>query len=224
MPKYGAIERRTSSQQVASRIRRMIFTGELAPGDRIPQDQVASEMGVSRIPVREAMIALDREGWVTIEPHRGAFVLGLDPDYVRDHYELLGRVYGLAASRATERGTDDEVAALRRAAAALADAGDDSDFARRNAEYLALLLEIAASPRISSVLRVMTGIVPGDFFAEVPGARATQVKGVRAITRAVRAHDEDRAADQAMAMLHRHGEAVVKLLAARELAPASPRS
>lgn len=220
MPKYGALERRTSSQQVASRIRRMIFTGELAPGDRIPQDQVAAELGVSRIPVREAMIALDREGWVTIEPHRGAFVLGLDPDYVRDHYELLGRVYGLAASRATERGTDDEIASLVEASGDLAAAGDDADFARRNADYLALLLRIAASPRISSVLRVMTGIVPGNFFAEVPDARATQVKGVRAITRAVRARDADRAADQAMTMLRRHGESVVELLAARDLASA----
>lgn len=53
--------------------------------------------------MREAVIALDREGWVMIHPHRGAFVVGLDENSTRDHYELLGRVYGCGARRTAER-------------------------------------------------------------------------------------------------------------------------
>ena len=91
--------RRSSGDLVAAHLRRMVFEGEYKPGDRVRQDEIAAELGVSRIPVREAIIALDREGWVTVEPHRGAFVRGIDADYVRDHYELYGLVFGLMASR-----------------------------------------------------------------------------------------------------------------------------
>jgi len=50
-----------------------MFDGTLGPGEKIPQDDVAGVLGISRIPVREALIALEREGRVTIELHRGAF-------------------------------------------------------------------------------------------------------------------------------------------------------
>ena len=75
---------------------------------------------MSRIPVREAIIALDREGWVTVEPHRGAFVRGIDADYVRDHYELYGLVFGLMASRVAEQADDAGRARLLAAAADVA--------------------------------------------------------------------------------------------------------
>jgi len=103
------MRRLSSAEVVAVHIRAAIFNGELRQGDRLRQDDIAKKMGVSRIPVREAVIALDREGWVTVTPHRGAFVHGLDEAALRDHYELQGLVYGLAARRATERATDDEL-------------------------------------------------------------------------------------------------------------------
>ncbi len=81
--------RLTSGEQAALYIRRLVFDGDLKPGDRVPQDSVAAALGMSRIPVREALIALEREGWVTIETHRGAFVNGFDRQAVRDHYALL---------------------------------------------------------------------------------------------------------------------------------------
>ena len=98
----------------------MVFDGEYKPGDRVRQDEIAAELGVSRIPVREAIIALDREGWVTVEPHRGAFVRGIDADYVRDHYELYGLVFGLLAARVAERADDAGLERLLADAAAVA--------------------------------------------------------------------------------------------------------
>ena len=76
---------------------------DLKPGTRVPQDDIARVLGVSRIPVREALIALEREGWVTIEMHRGAFVNALDEQAARDTYELFGLVYGFAVRRANGR-------------------------------------------------------------------------------------------------------------------------
>ena len=92
--------RTPSGQYIASYIRRLIFEGELRAGMRVPQDAIASDLGVSRIPVREALIVLEREGWVTNEMHRGAFISALDEQAVHDHYELFGLIYGFAAKRA----------------------------------------------------------------------------------------------------------------------------
>ena len=95
--------RRTSGDEAALYIRRLIFDGYLRPGARVHQDDVAKAVGISRIPVREALISLERQGWVTIEPNRGAFVTTFDERAVRDHYELYGLVYGFAATKALER-------------------------------------------------------------------------------------------------------------------------
>src|SRR6516165_1908958 len=101
-PPGAAMIRKSSGEQAAVHIRRLIFDGELRPGDRVPQDEIAHTLGVSRIPVREALIALEREGWATIIPHRGAFVNALDEQSVRDHYELLGLFYSFGVRRAVE--------------------------------------------------------------------------------------------------------------------------
>src|SRR2546430_1445966 len=104
------LARRSSGDEAALLIRRMIFDGALRPGERVPQDDVAAMLGISRIPVREALIALEREGWVTIEMHRGAFVNALDARSVRDHYELFGLVSGFAAPLAMARAGPELVA------------------------------------------------------------------------------------------------------------------
>lgn len=206
------MDRRSSGEQVAAHIRSMVFSGELRPGDRLRQDEIAAQLGVSRIPVREAIISLDREGWVTIAPHRGAYVHGLDPDYVRDHYELYGLIYGMAARRATERSTPETAAALQAAAREVARTRDADAFAAANAMFVNAVLAMAAAPRLNSVLRTMTGIVPGNFFAQVPGSLNRQRKGLAAITARIEGGDGDGAAQEFLSMLRAQGDAVVALL------------
>lgn len=218
--------RRSSGEQVAAHIRRMVFDGELVAGERVRQDDIAAELGISRIPVREAIVALDREGWVTVEPHRGAFVNGLDPAYVRDHYELYGRIFGLLAVRVVERADDDGVADLLGAARHLAtvDVTDAVAFDEANVAFFRTLHRVAAAPRLTSMARVMSSIVPGNFFAEVPGAVGIQRKGVAAVARAVKARDGDRAARDFAVLLGRQGDAVVDLLSSRGLFESTRRT
>ncbi len=211
------MDRRSSGDQVAAHIRRMVFDGAVRPGDRIRQDDIAAELGVSRIPVREAVIALDREGWVTIEPHRGAFVNGLDPDYVRDHYELFGLLFGLTAARAVNRADGAELGEILESAAAVEAATDPAVFNTANHALLRLLTQVAAAPRIASVARVMTSIVPGNFFEEVPGALDIQRRGVGSIAVALRARDSAKASAEFKTMLGLQGEAVITLLDKRGL-------
>lgn len=208
--------RQSSGEQAASYIRRLIFDGVLRPGARVPQDDIAADLGISRIPVREALIALERQGWVTIERHRGAFVTALDPPAVRDHYELYGLVYGFAVRRALERtgpSIVDELAPLVRRMR-----GDDPAAAGQAIlEFHRTVVNAARSSRIRVVLRAMSSLVPGDFFAEVPEAVGIERRGLGAVLRHLRAGDPDGAADAYARTMAQVGEAVVRLFEARGL-------
>ncbi len=213
----AAYNPRSSGDQVAAYIRSLIFHGHLKQGDRIRQDDLAATLGVSRIPVREAIIALDREGWVTSEPHRGAYVNGLDPDGVCDHYEMLGMLYGLTARRATERATPEAVQRLVAQQKALQAAKDPDEFYYENEQLLRQMFAMADSPRLSAISRVMTAIVPGNFFAVVPGAIQDQKKSIARIVKAIAAHDGQKAAQEWLQLLRRHGGHVTQLLAERNV-------
>jgi DNA-binding GntR family transcriptional regulator len=209
--------RLSSGDHAALHIRRLIFDGELRPGVRVPQDEIAQTLGISRIPVREALIALEREGWVTIEMHRGAFVNAIDADAVRDHYELLGLVHGFAATRALRREGPALAGRLDGIAHRLAAAGDPVELEELSTRFLSATVDAAHSPRIKVVLRAMSALVPGQFFAEVPAAAEVQRRGVAAIMRAVRHEDATRAAEEYLRMMRRIGDRVVEVFQARGL-------
>jgi DNA-binding GntR family transcriptional regulator len=211
-----ALLRPTSTQQVADYIRRQIFEGKLQVGDRVPQDELAAELGVSRVPVREAVIALDREGWVMIQPHRGAFVVGLDENSTRDHYELLGRVYGYGARRTAERATPEEIAGLAKIHHDMQAATDAATFSPLNMEFMRRLVVLARSRRVSATIRLMAvSIIPGDFFAEVPEAIKIHKRHLRVIMRALRGGDGETAERELIAMLRQEADVVVALLTSR---------
>jgi DNA-binding GntR family transcriptional regulator len=186
----GGLVRPTSAHQVASHIRRMIFTNQLKAGERVPQDEIAAALRVSRVPVREAVIALDREGWVTIEAHRGAFVNGLDEDTVLDHYDILGMLYGFAARRAAERGAPSDMQQLLEINRRFQAADDADEMWTINNEFMRQLLRMTGSRRITALARLLSvNIMPGRYFADVPGVVRVHKRGVGKIVRAIKAGD-----------------------------------
>jgi DNA-binding GntR family transcriptional regulator len=82
------IARRTIAVEAAEILRQRILTGDLKSGQPIRQEQIAQELGVSRIPLREALKQLEAEGFVTIEPHKGAIVSTLSLADVEELFEL----------------------------------------------------------------------------------------------------------------------------------------
>src|SRR5688500_2353179 len=93
-----------ASGRAADQLRRWIFDGVLRHGDVISQDDLADLLGVSRIPIRDAVIELAAAGWVVLEPGVGARAVGLDAEAVRDSFELFGTIWSLLARRVVERG------------------------------------------------------------------------------------------------------------------------
>jgi DNA-binding GntR family transcriptional regulator len=76
------------SQVVARRLRDAIVGGRYSPGERLRQEEIAGEMGISRVPVREALRQLETEGLVTLAPHAGATVAQLDPRDLDEIYAI----------------------------------------------------------------------------------------------------------------------------------------
>ena len=109
----GAI---TTVTLVADQLRRRIMAGALPEGHQLRQEALAAELGVSRIPVREALRQLEAEGFVAIASHRGAVVSKLSPDEIVELFELRIRLEGWLLELAIPEMRDSD---LERADAAL---------------------------------------------------------------------------------------------------------
>jgi len=98
--------------QVYSALREAIVGGRLRPGERIVEDRVCAELGVSRSPLREALRRLEGEGLVTILPRRGAVVTELSEGDGMELFAVREALEGLSASLAARRITAEELAEL----------------------------------------------------------------------------------------------------------------
>ena len=87
-------------EQVHEAILLEISVGKLTPGTRIIQEQIASELGVSRQPVQQALLLLRNQGLLRDAPGRGLIVAPLDPDHIRQMYEVRAVLEGLAFRKA----------------------------------------------------------------------------------------------------------------------------
>lgn len=101
-------EKLTAQELVLAAVRNAILAGVLAPGARLRQEDLADVFGTSRIPVREALRALEYEGLVSSEPHRGFTVTSLDADDIEEVYELRILLEGQAVRIALPLMTDDD--------------------------------------------------------------------------------------------------------------------
>ena len=94
-PPRGAvvpIQRQTIASMTVEALRERILRGDYPDGEPLRQDALADELGVSRIPVREALRQLEAEGLVTFNPHRGAVVSSLSLDEIAELFELRAEI------------------------------------------------------------------------------------------------------------------------------------
>jgi len=153
----------TSSLRVSEELREAILSGEFGPGERLRTVSLAKRFGSSRTPVREALVQLEGEGLVDIEPRRGALVRSFASADLVDLYEIRALLEPAAAARAALRANDDQLARLSELVA-LSDAREGASAAAIddqiawNEEFHALVIESAGSPRLSSALRATAGI------------------------------------------------------------------
>ncbi|MGI6169468.1 MAG: GntR family transcriptional regulator [Christensenellales bacterium] len=103
MLKLKQIKMLPAREQVASILRQAILSGDFVQGQWLTLDAVAQQVGMSRTPVREAFQLLASEGLIRLLPNRGAQVLGITPETIRDHYEIRLLLEDEAIARASRR-------------------------------------------------------------------------------------------------------------------------
>lgn len=143
------------------RLRQLILDGELKPGERVPELTLVEHTGVSRTPIRAALLQLADEGLLESSTSGGFVVRAFDETEVFDAIDVRGTLEGAAARRAAERRpSHDELAALRDCVGAL-DAivrrrkltvEHFSDYVRLNEQYHSLLVALAHSPALTRAI------------------------------------------------------------------------
>lgn len=190
------LDRRPTSDQVAWVVWQMIFDGELRSGDRVPQDEIAQRLGISRIPVREALVRLANEGVVIAKPHIGVFVAEFSPDVVRDHFEIYAQLQSLAANRLMERPDAaeliDEIASIGERLAAADDAAQVNELSTE----LARAINVGSgSARLRAVLRALGRMFPAELYPQIPGAMAAQREAGARLVAAITGRSRERIAE-----------------------------
>ncbi|MBA2961537.1 MULTISPECIES: GntR family transcriptional regulator [Ramlibacter] len=148
-------DRGTRTMVAARRLRELIVSGALAPGQRITERLVSHQLdGMSRTPLREAFKVLEAEGLVRIEPNRGAVVTSLSVDEVAAAIEVIIGLETLAAEPACERITDAGLAAIEELHARMEQAWRDGDlmaYFQLNQTIHQRLVDAAGNPVLSRI-------------------------------------------------------------------------
>jgi DNA-binding GntR family transcriptional regulator len=152
----------TAADQVRERLREDILSGRLAPGARITVEELASRYAVSQMPVREAIRVLAGEGILETSPHRGARIVAVDADFIRNTYDMREALEGMLAERCAERASTGDLAAMRalvRAHAEAVRAGALDRIVDLDRQLHLALAEAARNPPARRALRIGRGLI-----------------------------------------------------------------
>lgn len=189
---------RSASAAASEVIREAIIHGRLAPDQRLKEEELARELGMSRTPVREALLMLQSEGLVELSPRRGATVRSYAVDDLDDTYQLRAVLEGYAARRAATRISSEDVARLEESCARfdrLRAQDDVLDLVKENIFFHNVVLEASASDRLAQMVRKVIEIplVYKSFYWYSPEQKLISEHYHDQLTRALRRGDAERA-------------------------------
>lgn len=146
----------TAQEAVLQELRRSILEGELKPGTQIVQDAFAERLGLSRVPVREALRILEGEGQVRYSPHRGYFVTELDVSELLEIYRIRELLETEVVLSAAPQLTDEDIARLSAAIDDMTVANEVTDIValtNANRRFHFCLFEPSGMPRFVRMIR-----------------------------------------------------------------------
>jgi DNA-binding GntR family transcriptional regulator len=213
----------TTQQHAVDWLRRAIVSGDLKPGERIPQEEVAERIGVSLIPVREALRVLEGEGQVTYRPRRGYAVTVLRMEDLVEIYELRRVLEGQAVRRALPDVDDAAIARMTHSANECSEAAAAGHISREldaNRRLHFALFEHPSQPHALRLIRLLWDSTEAyrALYYTLPSERAAADAAHRRILAAVRARDADAVVAELDAHRQRALEAVSEILIAADAA------
>jgi DNA-binding GntR family transcriptional regulator len=187
-------------EAVQDAIRAAIVDGRYPPGERLLEDQLAHELDVSRNPVREALQGLASEGFVVIEPRRGARVASISPERAAELFQVREVLEGLAARLAAERRTPQQLAELEaivEEGLGRAQAGGLRDLPELNNRFHVAVLEAAGNAMLSDVLGRLAPVITWVYARRIAERSSHSWREHVRIVEAIAAGDADLAYQRA---------------------------
>ncbi|GAB3394819.1 GntR family transcriptional regulator [Amycolatopsis echigonensis] len=147
-------------RRVLDELRERILTGRLKPGDRLVERELAEDLGVSRVPVREAIRSLEAEGFVVVPSPRRVVVRQLARTDVEELFDVREALESLAAARAAERAGKPEMRRLERLlaeSARVTKGGDGARISEVNSRLHDEIIAIAGNRLLTTMLHPLEG-------------------------------------------------------------------
>lgn len=209
------LRRVKSSEAVADYLLKEFTAGRLAPGGRIDLDAVARELGVSRAPVREALVLLERDGTVRMPFHRGAFLGDITAERVREGVSLYALLSGLTAQLAAPEVRGEFLTELS-AEVDQALATTSADIYEQHArEFRRLINRRVAGPHLRAMFRTFIGLVAAVTDVAAEDNLATEQERLAEEFTALRSQDPAVAAAAAVRHVRATGEHGLEVLMQR---------
>jgi DNA-binding GntR family transcriptional regulator len=208
----------TAQQYALEALRRLITAGELRPGQRVNQEDIAGEIGLSVAPIREALRVLEQEGQLTYLPRRGYFVTELKFSDLREIYELRQDLEERAARHALPTLDEDALDRITEAARDCVDAAEAGDVARdldANRSFHLSILDAPDQPHVLRLIRLLWDSTEAyrALYYNSPQERHAAIDAHDRILDAVRRRD----ADDLVSELNAHRQRALTVL--RDILP-----
>ncbi|MFC1659911.1 GntR family transcriptional regulator [Gemmatimonadota bacterium] len=142
-------------EQVYEYFRDEMQKGNLAPGSAINLNAISEELGVSKTPLRDALIQLESEGFVSILPRRGVMVRKLTLDEVRNFYEIIGALEALVVRNVFQGIGPDEIRRMRElnhVQQASFSQGDHDQYYQKNLEFHEVFIRLSPNETLSKLI------------------------------------------------------------------------
>ena len=197
----GLVQRSLLSNQITEMIRRDILFGVIKPGIRLSQRELCERFGTSRMPVRDALRTLMHEGLLLTDLGHHTVVAPLSRSDVLDAYVIEGTLAGLAARRASENASAQDLkqlVGLHKLMLASATAGDNAGMAELNWNFHRDINRMAHSRKLLAALKVVSLELPRDFLVKLPERARKSNEDHDRILGAMRKNDHGRV-DELMA-------------------------
>ncbi|MFM1654689.1 GntR family transcriptional regulator [Brevibacillus sp. B_LB10_24] len=203
-------DRSTLLERVVSRLREAILQREFQPGERLVQEELAEAMGVSRMPIREALRQLEKEGLVTLEPHKGAIVTQVTADDIEEIYYLRSVLEAAVVERFLANLSSEDKQALHQLNKEMETAvrnGNAEQFIAKNAEFHRLLRKGCHWRRANMILEMLWHGFPPHTPGMLPGQMEHSLKEHQEMLQLIEAGDAERLSQVIRKHIMRTGQA-----------------
>jgi DNA-binding GntR family transcriptional regulator len=146
--KLPKLLRERASDSVYEALRNAILTSAFQPGQRLDVRHLATQLGVSPTPIKEAITRLEAEALIEVRPRSGTFVTAVSPEDIYETFEIRCALECLAGEKAIAHAGPEDIEQLRAIADSMATASDDSTHSASNVGFHKSIITLAGSDRL----------------------------------------------------------------------------